>query len=404
MPPFTPHGWRTEMNLLISVLKAFKRRKSNLIFPVISVAVGVMLVVLVSSVGAVGKNAVLSEMSGLGLGGLMISPKEDIAPLTTRELGAIRDCGSVSAATPIVYGYCQIECAGRNEKCLMWGSDDKTDDIMNLPLVFGRAINAGDVAAQKRVCLIESAFAKECYGRENIVGKRILLDLSDKSEIFTVIGVIDGESSLVKSVVNEYIPHFVYVPYSIFESIGGEYLFNNIAVNVKPSVGFDSAETEIKTVLCEASAMHDVYKIKNMFSYTSTIENIFSIVTIILSGIAAISLVVSGMSVMTVMLYSVGERKHEIGIKKAIGASFWDIMFEFLLESVIITLLGCVIGVLSGLAFSFIGCAALNMPLSIDTGMILICAIVTAIFGLVFGIYPASRAAKLNPVDALRQK
>jgi len=92
------------MNLLISVLKAFKRRKSNLIFPVISVAVGVMLVVLVSSVGAVGKNAVLSEMSGLGLGGLMISPKEDIAPLTTRELGAIRGCGSVSAATPIVYG------------------------------------------------------------------------------------------------------------------------------------------------------------------------------------------------------------------------------------------------------------------------------------------------------------
>ncbi len=392
------------MNLLISVLKAFRRRKSNLIFPVISVAVGVMLVVLVSSIGAVGKKAVLSEMSGLGLSGLMISSKEEISLLTTNELEAIRDCGSVSAATPISYGYCQIECAGRSEKCLLWGSDEATDDIMNLPLVFGRGLTAGDVAAQNRVCLVESAFAKENYGRENIVGKQICLDVSDKTELFTVIGVIDGESSLVKSVVNEYIPHFVYVPYSIFDSVGGEYLFSNIAVNVKQSVGFDSAEAEIKTALCEASAVYDGYKIKNMFSYTSTIENIFGIVTVILSGIAAISLVVSGMSVMTVMLYSVGERKHEIGIKKAIGASFSDIMFEFLLESVIITLSGCVLGVLAGLAFSFVGCASLNLPLTTDSGMILICALVTAVFGLVFGIYPACRAAKLDPVDALRQK
>ena len=275
---------------------------------------------------------------------------------------------------------------------------------MNLPLVCGRGITAGDVAAQKQVCLVEGGFAKENYGRENIVGKQISLELSDRTETFTVIGVIDGEGSLVKSVVNEYIPHFIYLPYCFFDSIGGEYLFSNIAVNVKRSVGFDSAEVEIKTALNESSATYDGYKIKNMFSYTETIENIFNIVTIILSGIAAISLVVSGMSVMTVMLYSVGERRHEIGIKKAIGASFSDIMFEFLLESVIITLLGCALGVAVGLAFSFIGCAALNLPLTTDTGMILICALVTAAFGLIFGIYPASRAARLNPVDALRQK
>ena len=392
------------MNLILSVLKAFKRRKSNLLFPVISVAVGVMLVVLVSSVGAVGKNAVLSEMSGLGLGGLMISSKEGVSLLTTKELEAVRECNCVSEATPMVYGYSQIECVNKSEKCLLWGSDDATDEIMNLPLVCGRGITNGDVASQNRVCLVESSFAKQNYGRENIVGKKINLSISENTEQFTVIGVIDGENSLIKSVVSEYIPCFVYVPYSILEGMGGEYFFSNIAVNVKESVDFPSAETQIKVALSENSGVDDGFKVKNMFSHTRTIEKIFDIVTIILSGIAAISLVVSGMSVMTVMLYSVGERKHEIGIKKAIGASFSDIMFEFLFESVIITLLGCAVGILVGLFLSFVGCAALNLPLTFDSKMIAICAVVTALFGLVFGIYPAQRAARLDPVDALRQK
>ena len=384
------------MNLLFSVLKGFKRRKSNLLFPVISVAVGVMLVVLVSSIGAVGKNAVLSEMSGLGLGGIMVSSKEGISLLTTNELETVRECSCVSAATPIVYGYSQIECVNKSEKCLLWGSDDTTEQIMNLPTVYGRGISKGDVTSQNRVCLVDTSFAKQNYGRENIVGKKIRLNISENAEDFTVIGVIDGENSLIKSVVSEYIPCFVYVPYSVFESIGGEYFFSNIAVNVKETVDFSSAEAQIKVSLAESGAVEDGYKVKNMFSHTQTIEKIFNIVTIILSGIAAISLVVSGMSVMTVMLYSVGERKHEIGIKKAIGASFSDIMFEFLLE--------CALGVLIGLLVSFIGCAALNLPLTFDAGMIGICAVVTALFGLVFGIYPAQSAARLDPVDALRQK
>ncbi len=392
------------MNLIFSVLKGFKRRKSNLLFPVISVAVGVMLVVLVSSIGAVGKNAVLSEMSGLGLGGIMVSSKEGISLLTTNELETVRECSCVSAATPIVYGYSQIECVNKSEKCLLWGSDDATDEIMNLPIVYGREITKGDVASQNKVCLVDTSFAKQNYGRENIVGKQISLNISENTEVFTVIGVIDGENSLIKSVVSEYIPCFVYVPYSIFESVGGEYFFSNIAVNVKDTVDFSSAEAQIKVSLAESGAIDDGYKVKNMFSHTQTIEKIFNIVTIILSGIAAISLVVSGMSVMTVMLYSVGERRHEIGIKKAIGASFSDIMFEFLFESVIITLLGCALGILTGLLASFIGCAALNLPLTFDAGMIGICAVVTALFGLVFGIYPAQSAARLDPVDALRQK
>jgi len=391
------------MNLFVSVFRGFRRRKANLLFPVLGVAVGVMLVVLVSTVGAVGKAEVSSEISGLGLGGLMISAGEGTGVLTQGELQTVRSSQVIAAATPIVYSYSQIKCVKNSQECLLWGVDDYTDEIMNLSLVYGRNISKGDVLSVNKVCLVDASYAREVYGRENIVGKKIELSLGDGTHQFTVVGITDGEQSLIKNVVSQFVPCFVYIPYTVMRGVSGDDFFDSIAVNVRENIDFSQAETALSKKLSEYSGMTGAYRIENMFNQTQTIEKVLNIITIVLSGIAAISLVVSGMSVMTVMLFSVGERTHEIGIKKAIGASFSDILFEFLAESVVITLIGCIVGIAGGVFASFAGCKILGIAPVFDRKMILICIAVTAFFGLLFGIYPAIRAARLDPATALRQ-
>jgi len=392
------------MTLLLSVLRSFRRRKSNLVFPVIGVSVGVMLVILVSTVGKIGKAAVSKEISSLGLGALMVTPMDTSSFLTDGELSYIKTAKCTKTATPIVYLPSQIECAGDSGDCVLWGIDSFAKDIMNIPIIYGRNITQGDVNSLNNVCLVDSSYAKKTHGRENIVGKKITLSLSDGQQQFTVIGITDSKQSLVKSVISEHVPCIIYVPYSVLRSEGAVDAFSAIALNINDGTFVESAQADVTNKLYLYSAEENAYKVENMFSYTNTIENIFDIVTIILSGIAAISLVVSGLSVMTVMLFSVGERRQEIGVKKAIGASFFDILFEFLAESVIITLIGCLLGIAVGISLSYIGCRIFNIDMLLDGKMILICAFVTAAFGIIFGIYPATRAAKLDPANALRQK
>lgn len=392
------------MTILLSVFRSFKRRKSNLIFPVIGVAVGVMLVILISTVGKIGKSAVKKEISSLGLGALMVSPMDTGAFLGEEELKCIKNTQSTESATPMVYMPSKITCANKISDCVLWGIDSYAKEVMNIPIIYGRNLNQNDVNSVKKVCLIDSSYAKKTHGRENIVGKEIKIELLGQEASFTVIGITDSKQSLVKSVISEHVPVLVYVPYTVLRVQGTIDTFSAIALNVKDGVFVESAQKDVSNSLYLYSAQNDMYKVENIFSYTSTIEKIFDIVTLILSGIAAISLVVSGLSVMTVMLFSVGERRGEIGIKKAIGASFFDILFEFLLESVIITLLGCLLGVVIGVSISYIGCKVLSLDMQLDTQMIVICAFVTAAFGLIFGLYPAIRAAKLDPADTLRQK
>ncbi len=392
------------MGFILHTLNHFKNRKASFVFPVLSVAISVISVIVISTVGAVGKNAVKSEIINLGVGNFMISPDNFyVEYLSMGELEAVRTAEAVASASPIIYDFTQIQNRFGKQDCVIWGVDQNAQSTMNLPLKHGRNISSFDVLNQNNVCLIEESYAKEIYGRENIIGKQISVFLSDSYETLTVVGITDSEQSLVKNIVSDYVPCFVYVPYSVLRQNSGDDMFSGIAVNLKEEIGDKQAEDNIIANLNDYSGYINAYKIENMMAHTKTVDNILNIITLILSGIAGISLVVSGISVMTVMMFSVGERTHEIGIKKSIGASFWDILFEFLIEAIFISIIGCVFGVCFGILLSVFACKMFSMPVIFDADMIGICVMVTAGFGLVFGIYPAICAAKLEPAVALRR-
>ena len=144
------------------------------------------------------------------------------------------------------------------------------------------------------------------------------------------------------------------------------------------------------------------FEINSLIQQKSQLDGILNTVTIALSAIAGISLLVSGLSIMTAMLSSVGERKREIGIKKSIGAKNTDILREFIAEGMVITLLGSAIGTLAGIFVSWLGALAVKSPLVLNNSVIIACLAVSLAIGLIFGSYPAYKAAKMNPVDALR--
>lgn len=391
------------MNFFAAVLKTLFKKKSSFVFPVISVAVSVMSVIIISTASKVGTQKVSKEINTLGVGNILISAQgEDY--LKKGELEKIRDCSVVSSASPMLYFSTSLESYKGIEECILWGIDNYTDKTMNLNIKYGTNISQQDVFMQNNVCLVDVSYAKKLYGRENIVGKKISVMLSNGYEEFKIIGVTDDKQSLVKNMISGFIPTLVYVPYSVMREGNGEDFFSSIAVMLNKNVSSEFAETAIKRGLFEYSGVENNYSVENMMKHTQTVNNILKIVTTILSAIAGVSLLISGISVMTVMMFSVGERTREIGIKKAIGASFFDILFEFLTQAVVISLIGCLFGLLLGVSLAYIGCRAFSFDVVFDVNMIVICVAVTTAFGLVFGIYPAICAARLEPAVALRRK
>lgn len=391
------------MGVLSMIFKSFRTRKSKILFPVMGVVVGVMSVVVTSSVGAIGKELVSREVSGLGLGGLMISPTYNENALTYEELEYLRTSQAVASATAVVYTPSSIKGVKDEQDCILWGVDGSTNKIMSLELHCGREITQSDISKGANVCLVDASYAKENYGRENIIGKKISVTMPYGYQQLEVVGITDSESSLVKSFVSDYIPCFVYVPYTLLKTATGDSFFSSIAVNINEDLTAYQAESAIRAHLNDFLSTTDSYKIENMLSYSKTIEKILSIITVVLSGIAGISLLVSGISIMTVMTFSVGERTREIGIKKAIGAGFFDIMLEFLAEGTIISVIGAVSGTFLAVAVIILGCNILSITPVFDNKMILMCMVAATVFGTVFSIYPAQRAAKLDPAEALRR-
>ena len=382
----------------MSFIKNFKSSKVRALFPIISVAASVISVVIISSVSAVGRGIIGDEIKTMGLGGLMISSKTEM-PLSENVLNEIRTSKVITGASPMSYSLSFTENKNETQECVLWGVDGCAGEIMHLNILCGREINNGDVRSYSNVCVIDSTYAKERFGRENAVGKKINVMLSGGYQQFEIVGIADGKSSIIKNAISNYVPCFIYIPYTAMQCGTGDVFLSSVAVNIKDGISASAAEKDLYSRI----GSEDLYQIENMMTYSDTILKILDIITVVLSAIAGISLVIAGISVMTVMLFSVGERTREIGIKKSIGAGFLDILFEFLSEAVAISALGGIIGVGIGVGASALGCNILGLDVILDYKMILVCLAVTTAFGIVFGIYPAIRAARLSPCDALRR-
>ena len=387
-------------------LQNLGRKRLRTLLTILGISIGVASVILIGNIAQMGTDTITGEMDSLGLSGLSItaSGKEADVSLDADDLSFIKTMDSVKQAAPILMVTTKIEARSQDMQAMVWGVDSDAGDIVSLEPVYGRLINRNDVRTGASVCLVDEQFARKTYLRGNIVGKRISILCGGTFQQYSVVGVIKTGTGLLQNVIGSYIPTFVYVPYTNLQTATQRKSFDEIAVKVRPGVPTEDAGKTIVTRLNRLNGTNNAYLSTDLAKQRQGLTEILDMVTLILSAVGAISLLVASLSIMTMMLVSVNERTREIGIKKALGATRGAIMLEFLLEAALLSFLGCAVGTMSGIAISWGASVYFHTIFRVRPDIMLMASAFAVLSGTAFGVYPAWKAARLKPVDALRQE
>lgn len=382
------------------------RKQIRTLLTILGIAIGVASVVIIANIGQCGTNAVTGEMDSLGLSGLFISTsgKDHSAILDNQDLSMIKRINEVELTTPVMMTSTEVSVRNVSTDAVVWGIDCNAGSVVSLQAIYGRLFTQRDISIKAPVCLVDEEFAKKAYSRNNIVGKKINLLCGGAMQEFTVVGIIKTGSGLLENALGDYIPTFIYAPYTTFQSMNQRSDFDEIAVKLKPKAEADTVGNLIVTKLNAKKGTAGAFLSTNLAKQKDGLLQIMGIVTLILSAVGAVSLFVASLSIMTTMLVSVTERTREIGIKKSLGASRLAIMAEFLFEAMTLSLIGSAVGIAVGSGVSWALSMCFHTPLAFRPDIMLIAAAFAILSGTIFSIYPAYQASRLEPVDALRQE
>lgn len=377
--------------------KSLMRTRMRAALTIIAISIGVFAIIVISAVSEYGTRAINDELSSLGLDGISVTCQTNGVSRTLGDpqLSVIREQDFVEAAAPISSRMQTIVYRDQQTECVTWGIDGSAGDIVCINVLYGRKITDEEAATGAKVCMVDTTVSQAIYRRDNIVGKHIQIRSDNgKTESYEVVGVAEAGSGLLESFMGSVVPSFVYVPITAISP-----RYDQISVKIKSGEDIDTCGEIIESLFNDGND----YFAENLAKQRGVLNSIMDIVALILTLISGISLIVAGMGVMTVMTVSVSERRREIGIKKAIGAKRGRIMFEFLLEALFISAIGCIAGVAFGWAVSYAGAKLAGISVVISENIVLFAVIFSMFTGLLFGVYPAVKASRLNPVDALRR-
>lgn len=384
--------------------------KMRTFLTMLGIIIGVIALVVLVSIADGATSSVTDQISGMGSNYLTVTITDDKEnPLRLLELSDFTENENIEETAPFSRTSVTAKSGYVDGTMTLIGTTGSYLDIQNLELAYGRNIKNTDVENNSYVVILTKDSAKELFGYADAVGETVALD----GRSFLVIGILDEEesaSAAQMSAGSEEESSSVmlegYIPYSTMTRIADNILYvTQFYASASSEDTMDFAELSMEQMMLERfGGDEDAFSIVSQSELMETMESVTNTLSLMLGGIAAISLLVGGVGIMNIMLVSVTERSREIGIRKAIGAGRGSIMMQFLIEALLVSLMGCLIGIgASWGILRLIGKVSQDaMNFSMAPEVVWAAVAFSGVIGVLFGLYPANKAAKKRPIDALR--
>ena len=400
--------WLSALSL---ALREIRRNLLRSMLTMLGIVIGVAAVITMMTIGNGTTAKVTAQIESLGSNLLILRPgqrfrpgaRESAKPFELADAETLgRDVPNIVTATASSSQPATAVSGNANWSTLVTGIDAQYLIVRNLSLGSGRNFTSGELRAGAAVCLLGDTVRKELFGQQDPIGNSIRLGKISCQ----VVGLLAAKG---QSAMGQDQDDVVLIPLRGFwRRLAGNQDVNYIHLSARPGISTDAIKRDIERLLRErrhiSGDKEDDFSVIDMKEIAKTMTGTTQVMTALLGAVAAVSLIVGGIGIMNIMLVSVTERTREIGIRLAIGALEREVQRQFLVEAVVLSSVGGVIGIILAVVASWFIATALEVPFMLDSSIMIEAFLFSAIVGIVFGYFPARKAARLNPIDALRHE
>ena len=394
-----------------------RANKGRSFLTMLGIIIGIASVIAIVSIGEGTKNQMNSEIDGIGGGQIAVSVSNDAITesefITAEDVQAVREIDTIEGVN-VSESYDGETVTGKGNFSIMLTAEGPDAKLLNnSEMKYGNYFGENEIEEGKNVCVISDADAKRLFGTDDVVGMNLDITCYDSSKSFRIMGVTtQKENGTFVSYTYDGMPVTVNIPYSSMEDlVGATDEFYSLMIQGDKTLDSQIIADQVVHVLEKRHqcAGEEYFQVQSFQDVMQSMNEMLGMVTAFISFVAGISLLVGGIGVMNIMLVSVTERTREIGIRKSLGAKTSSIMLQFLAEAAILTVIGGLIGIILGILAAYGLCSVISGSIGmtiipgISPTVIFVATLFSCAVGVFFGIYPAKKAARLSPIEALRR-
>jgi putative ABC transport system permease protein len=396
-------------NTVLLALRELKRNVMRSVLTILGIVIGVGAVITMVTIGGGATVQVRQQIASMGSNLLMVTPGKRLGPGQSSDTllfkvsdgeAILKDVSSIAAVAPVSSKSLQAVFGNENWSTTVTGSDNNYFRVTNRSIRIGRPFSDSELRAGAAVCIVGETVIKKLFGGQESLGEKIRLEKLSCQ----VIGILEAKGQSTMGMDQDDI---VVIPLRTYQRrISGNQDVAMFQVSVQEGASTDKAQRDIRLLMRERRHLSpsddDNFNVMDMKEIAKMITSTTQLLTALLSAVAAVSLLVGGIGIMNIMLVSVTERTREIGIRLAIGALESEVLMQFLVEAVVLSSFGGLIGIVLALAGSVWLSGVLRVPFVFNASIVVIAFLFSAAVGVIFGYFPALKAARLDPIEALR--